>query len=494
MHWIALRPLPDAAPHPPAPALVDASTALAWWSLRFTPLVARVGEALVLELSASERLFGGRAALLQHFLGPNRPLAQVEYAQGATSLIALAALQVHPWRLAPAPPGRVVVPDALPVHALAAARAHLPTLARLGVRTWGQLRALPRGGLVRRFGAELLDALDRAYGQRPEVYPWLTLPDVFDAPLELAASVDSAPALLFGARRLLAQLLVWLRARQAGVLALELLWELDARRANTRHIDAHHHGGQQGTLTLRTAEATQDMTHLQRILGEQLARVTLPAPVLYLRMRTLQTQPLGGESHSLLPEDVRKGDSLHHTLERLTARLGPDSVQCATPQADHRPERMQRWQPWRADTARKESLSAMKSGADRAISVSARGLKGPESEGAVLPAADLYPTWLLPVPQRLVVREPAPQSSLHHTTAQHRVPCYHGELTLLAGPQRLETGWLDGEPALRDYFVARSPQAGLVWVYRERLAAHPASAPRPADPDGLSWFLHGVFA
>jgi len=479
MHWIALRPSPDAAEALSEPALVNASTALAWWALRFTPLVARVGDALVLEVSASERLFGGRTALLQQLLEPNKPVAQVEYAQGATSLIALAALQMHACRVRQAAPVRGVLPDALPVHTLAAAQAHLPTLARLGVRTWGQLRALPRGGVVRRFGVEVVDALDRAYGQRPEVYPWLTLPDVFDAPLELAASVDSAPALLFGARRLLAQLLVWLRARQAGVLALELLWELDARRANTRHVDAHHQGGQQGTLTLRTAEATQDMGHLQRILGEQLARVTLPAPVLYLRLRSLQTQPLGGESHSLLPEDVRKGDSLHQTLERLAARLGPHSVQCATPQADHRPERMQRWQPWRADTARKENQTAMKSGAACAYSMSARGPKDLEPESDVLPTADLYPTWLLPVPQRLVVRQTS-----HPSGPQQGIPHYHGELTLLAGPQRLETGWLEGEPALRDYFVARSPQAGLVWVYRERLAAAESAA----------WFLHGLFA
>lgn len=493
MHWIALRPLPDTGAAPAEPALVDAFTALAWWALRFTPLVARVGDALVLEVSASERLFGGRTALIRQFLEPNRPVAQVAYAQGATSLIALANLQVHPWRVGQATPGRVVVPDALPVHTLAAAHAHLPTLARLGVRTWGQLRALPRGGVVRRFGAEVVDALDRAYGQRPELYPWLTLPDVFDAPLELTASVDSAPALLFGARRLLAQLLVWLRARQAGVLALELLWELDARRANTRHTDAHHQGGQHGTLTLRTAEATQDMTHLQRILGEQLARVTLPAPVLYLRLRSLQTQPLGGESHSLLPEDVRKGDSLHQTLERLTARLGPQSVQCATPQADHRPERMQRWQPWQAGVASNGKNSAIKTGAGGAYKNWARGQKDSKmsaSEEAVgvvdvLPTADLYPTWLLPVPQRLVVRQ---------SPSRESIPCYHGELTLLAGPQRLETGWLDGEPALRDYYMARSPHAGLVWVYRERLAAHTEAASGPSDPGALAWFLHGLFA
>jgi protein ImuB len=340
----------------------------------------------------------------------------------------------------------------LPLHTLAAARAHLPTLQRLGCHSWGQLRALPRAGLARRFGAELVDALDRAWGVRAELYPWLSLPEVFDAPLELTAAVETAPALLFGARRLLAQLLVWLRARQHGVLALELLWELDARRSNAQHQDAHHQGTGQGRLELRTAEPTQDMQHVQRLLGEQLARVNLPAPVLYLRLRSLQTQALAGESHSLLPEDQRKGDSLHQMLERLGARLGSEQVQWVRPQQRHLPEQMQAWRPW---TSAPESRAQV----------------------AVPPPQTLaLPTWLLTQPQLLQQKQHCPQ--------------YHGPLTLLAGPQRLETGWLEGEPALRDYFVARSTQAGLVWIYRERLA----EGGQKKTSAELRWFLHGLFA
>jgi protein ImuB len=446
MHWIALQRAPEPAPAGASEALtplVDAHTALAWWALRFTPMVARVEQSLVLEVSASERLFGGREALLQRLFETAPPGVALAHAQGSTSLLALGRL----WAQQPEAPLQE-----LPLHTLAAARAHLPTLQRLGCHSWGQLRALPRAGLARRFGAELVDALDRAWGVRAELYPWLSLPEVFDAPLELTAAVETAPALLFGARRLLAQLLVWLRARQHGVLALELLWELDARRSNAQHQDAHHQGTGQGRLELRTAEPTQDMQHVQRLLGEQLARVNLPAPVLYLRLRSLQTQALAGESHSLLPEDQRKGDSLHQMLERLGARLGSEQVQWVRPQQRHLPEQMQAWRPW---TSAPESRAQV----------------------AVPPPQTLaLPTWLLTQPQLLQQKQHCPQ--------------YHGPLTLLAGPQRLETGWLEGEPALRDYFVARSTQAGLVWIYRERLA----EGGQKKTSAELRWFLHGLFA
>lgn len=459
--------------------------AWAWWALRFTPLVARVDTALLMEVSASERLFGGQNALLTQLFEQNCPPAPVKYAQGATSLIAYACLQcgdltahggdTPATRRAHANAAGVdgLHPDMLPLHTLVAARAHLPTLVRLGLRNWGQLRALPRGAVVRRFGAALVDALDCAYGQRAELYPWLTLPEVFDAPLELAASVETAPALLFGARRLLAQLQAWLRARQRGVLVLELLWELDARRSNALHVDAHHQGGAQGRLELRTAQATQDMGHLARLLGEQLAHVNLPAPVLYLRLRTLQTQALAGESMSLLQDDLRQGDTLHQMLERLSARLGADQVRCVTPEADHRPEQMQRWLAAVHAVPKDKTLKplkAIKSIAKESIYSGARGVfysEDLEKNGA------LYPTWLLQQPLRLGMLRGQPQ--------------YQGALTLLVGPQRLEVGWLQGEATLRDYYMARSGGAGLVWVYCERLRGSATDAE-------TRWYLHGLFA
>lgn len=458
MFWIALQPRPE-DPEASTPVPQDAATALGWWALQFTPRVAVLGAVVVLEVSASERLFGGRAFLLARLLQDVQALMPVQSAQAPTALLALAYLQVDTAAGYP-------VPDQLPLATLAEARAHLPTLERIGCRCWGDLRALPRGGVVRRFGTALLDALDRACGLKPEVYPWLTLPEVFDLSLELAAQVEAAPALLFAARRMLAQLQLWLQARQRGVLALELGWQMDARR-NT---------ASQGQLVVRTATPTRDMGHLQRLLGEHLERTTLPAPALYLRLRSLETSPLHTASASLLPDELRRGDSLHHLLERLSARLGPEQVLQAVPHADHRPEGMQRWEP--AAAGRPEARAAS---GGRPAGATAGKRRAPAADAAP-PCAELCPTWLLATPLRLAVHQDR--------------PIYQGPLTLLVGPQRLETGWWGtGAPApaavtLRDYFLARSEQAGVLWIYRERLlAGQPEAAPSAAG----HWYLHGLY-
>lgn len=440
MHWIALRPqsekIQTREPGALEAGLPDTLTALGWWALQFTPKVVWQGAALLLEVSASERLWGGARQLCQKIVASNKPVAIAQYARGATSLIALARL--HDTRLAH------TQADALPLSALAAAEPHLPILERIGCTRWGQLRALPRAGVARRFGAPLLAALDRAYGLQPEIYRWLELPDVFQATQELSAQVETAAALLFGARRLFKQLQRWLQLRHVGVLALALGWTMEPRRG----------AATQGELVLRSAEPTQNTAHLLRLLGEQLAHVSLSAPVLYLHLRTLETQKSAGETASLLSDKQRTDDSLQQLLERLSARLGPQNVLQMQAHADHRPERMQSWNP------------AIK--ADQLI-VPGRSIAKASKD---LTADVLYPTWLLRTPLRLALHQQRPQ--------------YQGALTLLAGPQRLEAAWwCGGNSVLRDYFLARSEQAHLLWIYRERASAMAGAV--------SAWYLHGLF-
>jgi protein ImuB len=454
MHWIALRwSLESDASDAP---LLPTPEALGWWALEYTPHVAWQDEALMLEVSACERLWGGRLQLMRQLVAANpAPDVRMLGAQGATSLIALARLRLFE-RNENRPNN---VPAGLPLDTLTAARPHLDLLARLGCRTWGEVAALPRGGLTRRFGAALREALDAAWGLRPESHSWLTLPDVFEQKLELPALAETAPELMWSANRLLTALQIWLRARQRGARALELQWTLDLKRFNGVNLPPHQQ------VTVRTAEPTQDMAHLRRLLSEKLALTTLAAPASWLRLRTLETDPWAGASTSFLPEDNRKGDKLHEMVERLSVRLGPHQVLVPSAQADHRPERKQAWQP---------ALQKDKALPDKVRKEAKAAASQPD---ASQPDA-LYPPWLLPQPLLLEM--------------DGERPCYRGPLSKLIGPQRIEAGWWGGEedggqPAMRDYYVAESPEAGLVWIFRERPSARFSSGE-------VRWYLQGFYA
>lgn len=426
MFWIALLPSHE-----------EERQAWGWRALQFTPRVAHLDEALVLEVSACERLWGGRKRLLRRLLAPQEALSQPAWAAGASASIALALLRLQ--RRGEAAPAQG--PDGLPLDVLTAAQDHLSMLERVGCRTWGQLRALPRAGLARRFGAALVQALDCAYGEQPESYAWLELPEHFDVKLELPALASSAPELMWTGQRLLGQLQLWLQARNRGVLALELEWTLDLKRLNGKPLPPTEQ------LQVRTAQATQDMAHLRKLVGEHLARTALAAPANHLRMRSLETVPWGGATTSLLPEERREGERLHQLVERLSVRLGERNVLVGQPHEDHRPEHMQRWVP-------------------------AREGPGCRIESGMTNLSDaLYPAWILPKPLRLDVKG--------------TVPHYGGPLHRLARLYRVETAWWEeGGPALRDYFIARSDEVGLVWIYRERLP----------QSQQARWYLQGLYA
>jgi protein ImuB len=464
MYWIALQASPD-----------EDATAWGWRALQFTPRVAFVDEAILLEAGASERLFGGRKRLLRRLLKEDCELRYAGWAAGATALVALSLLRLK--RAGGEPPAEV--PDGLPLTTLTAAAPHLATLERIGCTTFGQLRALPRAGVSRRFGAALLQALDAAYGERPERYPWLALPASFDQKLELPALATTAPELLFTSQHLLSRLQAWLQGRNLGVLALEFEWTLDLRRLDGKPLPPTE------TLTLRTAQPTQDMRHLRRLASEQFARTPIAAPANQLRLRTLETVPWGGLSTSLLPEDNKPGEKLHQLVERLSVRLGEQNVTVPQALEDHRPECMQRWVPAREPRHCREEPRPRHSreGGNPVLPQNAPAAHSwvPASAGTTgvagateVQAEALYPPWILREPLQLQVKADK--------------PCYQGPLQLLTRARRLEAAWWDtaaAEPALRDYFIARSASAGLLWIFRERLAA---------DQERARWFLHGLYA
>ncbi len=437
MHWAALST--DLACDSSLP--IDPS-GVAVWALQYTPRVARLDQAVLLEVEQSLRLFGGEDRVHQFVEAGAAELGVTRLAWAPTSLAALACARVGIRDGFAAPLARML--DALPFGCIDAVNAHGATLARLGCKTLADVRKLPRGGISRRFDSQLLLALDQAYGLRPETYPWVRLPEAFSARLELPGRVDSASALMFGARRLLVQMGGWLAARHCGVSAFTLHWCHDVMRAR----DA----GDGGELSVRTAQPTQNVDHLSRLLSEHLAKVTLRAPVGDLLLGATEVTPFREESRSLLPDARLTGEAVDLVLERIEARLGKKRVLRPVLSEDMRMEWMNRWQPMNA----------------KRPATQVRQVPGPQ------------PTWILKTPLKLDVRDER--------------PLYQGPLQLLLGPERVEGGWWhrvkdsQGEQrslnVARDYWVALSQHAGALWIFQQRL---------PKDA-AASWYLHGLFA
>jgi protein ImuB len=179
-------------------------------------------------------------------------------------------------------------------------------------------------------------------------------------------------------------------------------------------------------LHVGLASPSRDAERLAQLLRERLANVSLQQPVEALELEAENFAPLHGTTRGMFGDAAGDAEDWARLLERLRARLGHDAVYALAAQPDHRPEHA-----WRR-------------------------IEPGEWDPREFRAPGPRPVWLLDTPRRLVP----------------------GQFELLAGPERIESGWWDGDDARRDYFIARLPDGALAWVYRE------------TD----EWRLHGLFA
>ena len=477
-------------------ALMEAALA----ALRFTPIVSLRASGLVMEISASLKLFGGRRAL-------RKSIASAMQVQGLAIATAEGPTPHGAWLLAQekarqrlrararADAGKPVpatVPpsdftaalDALPIVHLEAAGPSLNRLGGIGVETFADLRRLPVAGLARRFGPALVDELARAAGDRPDPQTVFEAPSRFATRIELMARVETAEALVFASQRLLAQMTGWLAARRAAVRSFTLIlhhdrWTRDAVEPTRVEISL--------------ATPGSDPTRLGTLVRERLSRLALTAPVLELSLEAPVIVEEREAHGTLFPERERATETLGRLVEKLTARLGPESMARLERVADHRPERA--WRevhgdllearvatatPARGRPARREgsrspsSMGAPPGPARNAALVDAPDDRaaGPFERPTLTPGCRCgpRPAWLLSAPQPLELRGNSPvfESST---------------LEMIAGPERIETGWWDDAPATRDYFIGENAAGRLVWVYRERLPV----------PGKALWYLQGLF-
>ena len=412
---------------------------LMFWARRWGPFSATDGDdGLVIDTTGAAHLFGGEAAMLADM---QARLARA----GLTARVALAPTWGAAWGLARFGPERAICHDpadldALPVAALRLSDDVLLLLQRLGLKRIGDLAAIPRLSLMRRFaraapGDNPLIRLDQAMGRLDQPLGAPDPPPDFVAEARLAEPVIDPTDWLPG---LIAALSDRMAAQDRGCRRLCLsVFRVDGERRDIR---------------VATAAPSRDPAHLLRLFDGRLDRLDPGYGFDLIRLAAEATEPLSPVQAGL-DGGVDAALHLSRLVDRLVARLGAGAVSRPIAVESHVPERAER----RADPMAPDAPPLAR--ADRPIR-----LLDPPEEVRVLYAVPDGPPALFAW-RRQQVR-----------VARH------------AGPERIAPEWWRDNPGtrLRDYFRIEDAAGRRLWLYREGLADDGrGGAPR--------WFIHGIF-
>ncbi|WP_298429121.1 DNA polymerase Y family protein [uncultured Jannaschia sp.] len=433
---------------------------LSHWARRWCPWSATDGaDGVVLDTTGAAHLWGGEVGMLAD-------MATRLDGLGQAARIAVAPTHGAAWALARHGDAAPICTEAaladrlapLPVAALRLDGATVLTLRRLGLKRIGDLMAVPRAVLERRFGRDgrMLDTplrrLDQALGQLPE-------PVVSPAPPERFRVLRGLPEPVMDPQPLLPELMSALcdRLGVAGQGARILRLELYRVDGATARFDAG------------TARASRDPDHLRRLLEKRFESLDagFGFDMIALEATRVEDQAaaqvrLDGETES----DV----AIATLMDRLSARLGVGAVQVPELRESHIPERAERWVPALAGGTR-----------PRAERLAPGGLGG---GGLVAAPRRERPVRLLQAPERIEVLYAVPEGPPVRFAWRKRPY----RIARHQGPERLAPEWWRARPGtrLRDYYKVEVEEGARYWLFREGIVGDG----RGGTPD---WFMHGMF-
>jgi protein ImuB len=480
--------LADAAPDRDAAFLAR----LAEWCRRWTPYPAVDGaDGLRLDVTGCAHLHRGEPALLDAVMARFAAL-------GLACRGSIAGTPGAAWALAHygadaatvVPPGGIeaaLLPLDISALRLLPEDAHL--LGRLGLTRIGQLVAMPRAALARRFGDRVARRLDAALGRAGEPISPRAWRPAHRSRLAFAEPVGAPEDIARAARHLLEDLCRNLE--RAGLGARRLV------------LAAYRCDGETPRVTIGTARPSRDLRHLAKLFEEKLAAIdpglgvdemtldaTLVEDLAAVQMSIAITPPpLAGEGReaeivfavppprpSPASGEGREGDlaalpwiakppkraepvapappvddGLAMLVDRLAGRLGAENVFRLAPAESHVPERAQQKLPL---------LAPFRPGWASAVPRPLRLVAAPEPVEAMAPVPDDPPLFFVwrRVRRRVVRAE---------------------------GPERIAPEWWREDEPPRDYYRVEDEDGRRYWLFRAGLYA-PGATPR--------WYLHGLFA
>lgn len=295
------------------------------------------------------------------------------------------------------------------------------SLNTLGLKTFGDVIRQPVAGLEKRFGHSFVADIRRALGALSDVRSCYTPPDFFERHITLGFDTSNVDLLLLPVRDLLGELELFLRFRGAAV--------------NRVFLSLRHGRSHQTHLEFSSRTATRYAARWLLLVRDRLERQALADHVFEIALRAENFVEIADKDLDLLRQNESESEHREELFDRISTRIGSGNLYRVASVSEHRPELA-----WHAN----ESIKVSRKRAQKS-----------------------RPLWILRTPKSLVEMDSRPQ--------------YGGALTLLAGPERIDTGWWDNKPVARDYFVATNSQHELCWIFRDYRQQK-------------RWYLHGFFA
>lgn len=327
----------------------------------------------------------------------------------------------------------------LPLSALRIEEEVLNAARRLGMETIGELRAMPRAPLTRRFGDNLLARLDQALGRISEPFDPLIPEEPPSALARFAEPIASAEAIDRALTDLVETFAGTLHERGlASKITTFICFRID---------------GIEQRIRIGTARATRDGPHLLRLFRMKIETIDPGFGIEAMKLVASRYEPLGpiaveGELGG------RPEPDLVPLIDRLAGRLGPRRLFRTSAIESDVPERSVRRVPPLGET----------------IS---------------------WPRW--PRPVRLLVPPEPMEKVMAELPDQPPLRfSWRGRMYRVAradGPERIYGEWWkeSGEAdAVRDYFQVEDEEGARFWLYRRG----DGEDPRTGD---LSWWLQGTF-
>jgi len=424
---------------------------------------------LWIDSTGSAHLFGGEEAMLadlgdrldrfdlRHRLGLADTLgaawALARYSRGARSIAphhvheVLAGLGVGGLRLSP----EIVT-----------------LLRRLGLKTIGQLEALPRIALAKRFSSKeayesVLLRLDQCFGRREELLTPKRPPPVYRVEQAFLEPLIEPEALGHGLRLLTSDLARKLIKANEGAERLAFL--------------AFRVDGDVKVIRVGTSQPTRDPKHIDRLFVEKLPMIDPGFGIEKLALHAERTAPIETSQGKLEGGGARtssEDERFVQLIDRLANRLGPEAVAVTVPVENHIPE-------------------------EQAVQAAPGTTK---KSWADMPDVNNRPSCLLLRPEPIKALAEVPDGPPLRFPWR-RVP---RRIVKSEGPERIAPNWVgqansvDLAAETRDYYRVEDEEGRRYWLFRQGLydsfgyaentPEHPA---RVNAADCVRWFVHGLF-